>query len=218
MENKNIYTVMAEVMEAIASTGIQKTGFNELQKYKFRAIDEMYNTLAPIFAQYKLLIFPEIQETIRERVTTAKGAQAISTVVKVKYTFATIDGSSHSITTFGEALDTSDKSLNKAFTAAYKYAMIQTFSIPFKGDSDADNNTLEIGNLDINQSNKKSSLSLVSKPENKHEILAQIFNKKESLAVVDNKAWALRIKTIIEDKIPIEDKNYEQVIDWLKGL
>ena len=39
---------------------------------------------------------------------------------------------------FGEAMDSSDKATNKAMSAAYKYACIQTFSIPVTGEPDAD--------------------------------------------------------------------------------
>ena len=50
---------------------------------------------------------------------------------------AAADGSHHTVETFGEAADRSDKATSKAMSAAYKYA-IQAFCIPVRGLPDAD--------------------------------------------------------------------------------
>jgi len=50
------------------------------------------------------------------------------------------DGSLHTVTMFGEAMDSADKATNKAMSAAYKYACLQAFCIPTEGmmpDADA---------------------------------------------------------------------------------
>jgi hypothetical protein len=44
---------------------------------------------------------------------------------------------------FGEAMDSSDKSTNKAEAAAFKYACFQAFCIPTEADNDADAHTPE---------------------------------------------------------------------------
>src|SRR4029077_13487388 len=54
------------------------------------------------------------------------------------------DGSSHVVKNYGEAMDSSDKSTNKAMSAAYKYAVIHSFSIPVQGEEDADSTTVEV--------------------------------------------------------------------------
>ena len=43
--------------------------------------------------------------------------------------------------TYGEAMDSADKSTNKAMSAAYKYMCLQVFCIPTEGDNDADGTT-----------------------------------------------------------------------------
>jgi hypothetical protein len=43
--------------------------------------------------------------------------------------------------TVGEAMDSGDKSANKAMSAAMKYALIETFSIPTAEDNDTENQT-----------------------------------------------------------------------------
>ncbi len=45
--------------------------------------------------------------------------------------------------TYGEAMDSGDKSTNKAMSAAYKYAAMQAFCIPTEGDHDTENQTHE---------------------------------------------------------------------------
>jgi hypothetical protein len=54
------------------------------------------------------------------------------------------DGSSHVISTIGEAMDSGDKATNKAMSAAYKYALMQAFCIPTEGDNDSENQTHEV--------------------------------------------------------------------------
>jgi hypothetical protein len=64
--------------------------------------------------------------------------------VKAEFDFVcAIDGSMHTVATYGEAMDSSDKATNKAMSAAYKYAAFQAFAIPTEGDNDAENHTLE---------------------------------------------------------------------------
>ena len=53
------------------------------------------------------------------------------------------DSSKHTICAIGEGMDRGDKSINKAMTAAYKYAMFELFCIPTEGD-DADGDFHEV--------------------------------------------------------------------------
>ena len=67
------------------------------------------------------------------------------TAVEVEFDFVCVeDGSKHTVKTFGEAMDSGDKSTNKAMSAAYKYAAFQAFAIPSEGDNDADASTHEV--------------------------------------------------------------------------
>lgn len=65
-------------------------------------------------------------------------------ILTMKFTFFAEDGSSVSSTTIGEAMDTGDKSMNKAMSTAYKYALMQIFCIPTEEDKDTENQTHEI--------------------------------------------------------------------------
>jgi hypothetical protein len=47
-------------------------------------------------------------------------------------------------------MDSADKATNKAMSAAYKYACLQTFCIPTEGDNDADSHHPEVKVTEIN--------------------------------------------------------------------
>lgn len=140
-----VYQAIAAVTEDISKEGISKSRSNQQQGYKFRGIDDVYNALSPFLAKHKLCILPRVlAREVVER-TTAKGGAIFYTTVEVEFDFVSAeDGTVHTVKTFGEAMDSADKSTNKAMSAAYKYAAMQAFCIPTEGDNDADATTHEV--------------------------------------------------------------------------
>lgn len=143
-----VYVAMADVASELASVGIGKNRENQQQKYKFRGIDDVYNVLGPILAANKLVIIPRVVSRTSQDRETKNGGALIYSVVEMEYDFVSaIDGSKHTARFFGEAMDSSDKSTNKAITAAFKYMCFQVFCIPLEGDGgarDADETTHEV--------------------------------------------------------------------------
>ena len=138
----NVYKAISRVSARLAKEGISKDRSNQQQGYKFRGIDDVYNALAPILSEEGLCILPKV--TSREVVerTTKSGTALFYVTVQVDFSFVCAeDGSAHTITTYGEAMDSGDKATNKAMSAAYKYACMQAFCIPTEGDNDADSQT-----------------------------------------------------------------------------
>ncbi len=131
MEGKKVYAAISAVAKDMAATGISKDRKNAQQGFNFRGIDQVYNALAPALVAHGLLILPRITErTVTER-TTQKGGVLFYVVVKADFDFvSTEDGSTHTVTTYGEAMDSGDKATNKAMSIAYKYAAFQAFCIP----------------------------------------------------------------------------------------
>lgn len=141
----NVYQAIAAVMAELSKEGISKDRKNQQQGYAFRGIDDMYNALSPILAKNGLCILPRVlaRETIERQ--TKSGGALFYTTVEVEFDFVSAeDGSKHTVKTFGEAMDSADKSTNKAMSAAYKYAVMQAFAIPTEGDNDADAATHEV--------------------------------------------------------------------------
>lgn len=140
-----VYRAINAVQADLAKTGIEKNRRNTQQGYSFRGIDDVYQSLAPLLAKHGLCILPRvIDRQVTER-QTAKGGLLFYTVLTVEFDFVcTVDGSRHTVTTVGEAMDSADKSSNKAMSAAYKYAAFLSFAIPTEGDDDADATNHEV--------------------------------------------------------------------------
>lgn len=137
-----VYRAISRVAMAIAEQGIAKARKNQQQGYAFRGVDDIYNALAPLLASSGLVILPRVLSRELTERDTAKGGTLFNVVVEVEFDFvAAEDGSTHTVKTFGEAMDSGDKATNKAMSAAYKYACMQTFCIPTEGDNDADATT-----------------------------------------------------------------------------
>jgi hypothetical protein len=139
-----VYAAIARVMKTIGTTGISKGRTNEQQHYKFRGIDDVYNALSSALVDAGLLMLPRVtKREVTERPTKAGGV-LFYTVLDVDYDAVAVeDGSRHTVSVVGEAMDSGDKSSNKAMSAAYKYACMQVFCIPTEGDNDADSKTHE---------------------------------------------------------------------------
>lgn len=150
---QGIYLAINKVQSDLAKEGITKDRRNQAQGYSFRGIDDCYNTIAPLLAKHGLCILPRVLDRQVREVTNQKGTVLFYTSVHVEYDFVyAADGSRHTISMYGEAMDSGDKSTNKAMSAAYKYAVMQAFSIPTEGDNDADGQTHEVVNaLSSNQ-------------------------------------------------------------------
>lgn len=144
---RQVYQKIAAVQGALAKEGIGKNRKANTGKttYAFRGIDDVYNALAPLLAEHSLTILPRmISREVVER-KSSNGNALFYVTVEAEFDFvAAADGSSHTVRTFGEAMDSSDKATNKAMSAAYKYAAFMAFAIPTEGDNDSENAAHEV--------------------------------------------------------------------------
>lgn len=136
-----IYQRMANILADC--THIGKDRENKEQKYRFRGIDDSYNMLHDHFAKHQVFVMPTVVSESRAERPTKSGGVMTYTILKVKFRFTTIDGSSVECETIGEAADTGDKSSNKAMSTAMKYALFMVFLIPTEGDNDTENSSPE---------------------------------------------------------------------------
>jgi hypothetical protein len=138
----NIYQSIQKVMEEIEP--ISKDRKNDLQNYKFRGIDDVYNALNPILSRYGVFFCPVVLSEKREERTSTKGGLLLYTILNVEFTVYASDGTNVRLVTIGEAMDSGDKGSNKAMSAAYKYAMMQLFCIPTEDEKDTETQTHEV--------------------------------------------------------------------------
>lgn len=138
-EAKHVYKAIVAVTAAMSREGISKSRRNEQQGYSFRGIDDIYNALSSVLAENSLCMLPRVKErTATERATRNGGVSTYTIVTMDIDLVSAVDGSTHTISTVGEAMDSADKSSNKAQSAAMKYACLMAFQIPTEGDNDAD--------------------------------------------------------------------------------
>lgn len=153
---------MSEVMKEIGP--VTKDQKNVQQGFKFRGIDQFVNALHPALVRNGVFMSPEcvsenheLKEVVR---STGKAGVDKHVSIQMKYHFYAEDGSSVTVGPIpAEGLDSGDKATNKALSAALKYALIQTFSIPTEDMAEADLDSPEIGT-----STKKSQKSQASVP------------------------------------------------------
>lgn len=150
---EKIYSTITAVMEDIGAIGKDKK--NITQGFMYRGIDDVMNALNPAFIKNKLFAVPEIIEQQREERRTAKGGLLIYSICKVKYTFFAEDGSSVTVVTIGEGMDSGDKATNKAMAIAFKYACFQLFCIPTEEMQDPDRESHEVAEPKIKKEEYK---------------------------------------------------------------
>lgn len=153
MEQKKVYAAISGVASALAEQGIRKEKKQGSQvNYAFRGIDDIYNALAPELVKHKLLILPRYTERTSVERTSKNGGALFYITVRGDFDFvSTEDGSIHTVTTYGEAMDSGDKATNKAMSIAYKYAAFQAFCIPTEEtaiDADAEVHHLKPADAD----------------------------------------------------------------------
>ncbi len=196
----NVYKAINKVQAELAREGIGKDRKNDQQGYKFRGIDDVYNALSPMLARNGLCILPRCTErTVVER-TNAKGTVLFYVTVRAEFDFVCADdGSKHTVTTYGEAMDSGDKATNKAMSAAYKYACMQAFSIPTEGDNDADATTHEVQPVALAAQNgteaNRQALSAIQPEEQDH------LRKAVPAIVEAAKANAVQAKFLCESAV-----------------
>jgi hypothetical protein len=140
----HVYEAICGVTAALAKEGVGKDRKNPQQGYQFRGVEDVQNALAPVLAANHLCMLPSILERSCTERTTQKGGTLFYVVLRVRFDLVSaIDGSSHSVITEGEAMDSGDKATNKAMSAAFKYASVLSFCIPTEGADDADAHTPE---------------------------------------------------------------------------
>lgn len=184
---------------------ISKGQKNVQQGYSFRGIDDIYNSLHPIFARNKVFFTSEIINSIREDRATKGGGVLIYSIIDVKFTFFAQDGSFVTSTMRGEGMDTGDKASNKAMSAALKYALIQLFLIPTEEEKNYEKSTPEVG--------KKLEVQNAASAHMKDEVLQAIKKIKSAQTIAELKLTKAGFpKHILANDLVISAGREQQVV------
>lgn len=133
----DIYQTIIKVMGDLEA--VKKDKYNQMQKFNFRGIDDVYNALHPLCAKHGMFSVPTniFDEKTEER-QTRNGGNLVYRLFKVEYTFFASDGTFVTAIVPAEGMDSGDKGTAKAMSSAHKYALLQIFSIPTEDIQDTD--------------------------------------------------------------------------------
>lgn len=174
-----VYEAIRSVMRDLGLEGISKNKKNQMQGYSFRGIDDVLLALNPLLSKHGLVICPRVisRETVERQ--TKNGGAMFYTFLNVEFDLVCVeDGSKQTVSTFGEAQDSSDKSCNKAISAAYKVMAFNTFCIPTEAAIDTEA-----------ESPEAVSASVAAKTEAKTKQIAQAIPKAVAEAMEDPEAF-----------------------------
>lgn len=133
-EAKNIHEAINAVMKEVGY--VQKTKTAGLN-YSYAGEAALIQALRPSMVEHGIYVsVSKIHNVQREQYTTAKGTAMVNTVINGVVRFTHVSGDFVDVESGGEGSDAGDKSLNKAMTGMYKYALRQTFNIETGDDPD----------------------------------------------------------------------------------
>jgi hypothetical protein len=180
-----IFEKLAAIQQDINPIG--KNQKNAGQGFMFRGVDAVYNALHPLLAKHEVFTTSKIINAIREEKQTKNGGTVIYSIIDVEFTFYAKDGSNVSTQARGEVMDSGDKASNKEMAVAHKYALTQTFTIPYEGMVDPDSETHQLADaLD-------TAIAGLVDCDNKEAV--GLYFRKQSPAVQKNAKFIAACKT-----------------------
>lgn len=142
MAEQLIHKKMIAIMQDVGA--IEKAQKNQMQKYNFRGIDDVYLALNPILKKHGVYCMPKVINVQRDNHTNKNATFLMYSSVTMEYTFYAEDGSSVTGMMVGEGMDSGDKSIPKAISGATKYMFFNTFLIPTDEPKDAEHDSHEV--------------------------------------------------------------------------
>jgi hypothetical protein len=141
----SIHKQMAGIMARIEYIGKDKE--NKQQGFRFRGIDDVYNALHDVMADFGVFTTSEVVSLDRSDRPTKSGGIMTFVIARIRYTFWAEDGTSVTTEVIGEGMDSGDKASNKAMAVAHKYALLQVFMVPTEDMADPDAEVSDLGEL-----------------------------------------------------------------------
>lgn len=123
-----LFAKMARVMGKMDR--LKKTGYNQQQKYQFATDADVADLVRQAMVEEGLAFFASMTSYEQSEHITSNNAKMTRTVASFLFTFCcTETGATESRTWSSESLDSGDKGMNKAATAAEKFFLLKTFII-----------------------------------------------------------------------------------------
>ena len=168
---KNVPAIYAKMLAIKKDLGyVGKDQKNMGQGWSFRGIDQFLNALKPLLDNHGVGMLTKTHQNAEQFVTNEKtGKTSKNTRIMMEYIFFADDGSQVSSFIPAEGVDPGDKGTNKALSAALKYCLIQTFSVPTEdiAEADKENPSIDGGTGKSSAAKVKKETSTEDNPEPK---------------------------------------------------
>lgn len=137
----SVHELWCRVMESVES--VEKGDYNKDQHFRFRGIDAVMEAVGPALRKHRVHVRPRrVLEHSATEYTSKSGGRMVNRVVRVEWEVTGPLGDSFVGESMGEAADSSDKSMTKAQSVAYRVFLLNALTIP-TGDPDPDAETHE---------------------------------------------------------------------------
>jgi hypothetical protein len=133
-KHASIFEAVTAAMDEVGYVKKQRTmGLN----YSYAGEAALISALRPVMVYHGVFMYVlKLDDVFQSDFETTKGSKMTRTTLKATIRFQHEGGSFIDVQSAGEGMDSGDKSLNKAMTGAYKYALRQTFCIETGDDPD----------------------------------------------------------------------------------
>jgi hypothetical protein len=136
-EHSQLFAKIAAVMGEVRV--LSREGRNTYDKYDYVTADKIASTIGSALAKHGIAFLPSVINVQTAEHTVKSGTIHYRTTVHMSMTLAcTETGAVWTMDWFGEAIDRSDKSINKAIVSAIKYFLLKTFLVAGGDEDDAD--------------------------------------------------------------------------------
>jgi hypothetical protein len=141
-EQITVHEAISRVVQDVG--GVGRDGYNEHQRFSFRSIEGTVNAIRPSLLQHGLTIVPTYKSVAHTDYTRDDGKVVHRAVLEGTFQITGPNGDDTFVTTIGEATDMEGRATNKAMSAAFKYALLQTFQIGSGEDGDASDHAPQV--------------------------------------------------------------------------
>lgn len=141
MTQPQIYSLLTQVMTDAGA--VKKGDYNSHQKFNFRGIDAVINAVSPALRKHGVVVVPTVITSDYESVQVGQNRTVMGHArITITYTFYAPDGSNVAATVSAESMDSGDKATAKAYSVAFRTALLQTLCLP-TDEADPDSDTYE---------------------------------------------------------------------------
>ena len=127
-DKPTVVEALAAVMEEVQA--IRKGDRNTQQNFNFRGIDAVVNAVGPALRKHGVIVIPTGAHYDEQRYESRNGAQMRGVTTSVCYRFYGPAGDHIDANVLGEASDSGDKAIPKAFSVAFRTLLLQTLCVP----------------------------------------------------------------------------------------